>query len=106
MKTKSAEREKAIAYLKARLSPGLVLYTCLRSVSASGMSRTFDLYYVSEQEIIRITWSAACALGWTYDQRTEALRVQGGGLDVGYQAVSSLSRILFGDDYALRHRWL
>lgn len=106
MKTKSAEREEAIAYLKAQLRPGLNLYTCLRSVSSTGMSRTLDLYYVSGDEILRITWSAALVLGWTYDRRTEALRVHGCGLDVGYHTVASLSRILFGDEQALRHRWL
>jgi len=106
MKTKSAEREEAIACLKAQLRPGLILYTCLRRVSSTGMSRTLDLYYVSGEEILRITWSAAIVLEWTYDRRTEALRVSGCGLDVGYHTVASLSRILFGDERALRHRWL
>lgn len=70
------------------------------------MSRTLDLYYVSGQEIIRVTWSVAVVLEWTYDRRTEALRVHGCGLDVGYHTVASLSWILFGNEQALRHRWL
>jgi hypothetical protein len=106
MKTNSAEREEAITYLKSRLRPGLTLYTCLRSVSSTGMSRTLDLYYVSGKEIARITWSAALVLEWTYDRRAEAMRVSGCGLDVGHHTVASLSRVLFGDEQALRHRWL
>lgn len=106
MKTNSAEREEAIAYLKARLHPGLILYTCLRSVSSTGMSRTLDLYYVSGEEILRITWSAALALELTYDQRTETLRVQGCGVDVGFDVTYRLSNLLHGDGYALKHRWL
>jgi hypothetical protein len=45
-------------------------------------------------------------LEWTYDRRAEAMRVSGCGLDVGHHTVASLSRVLFGDEQALRHRWL
>ena len=106
MSAKSDEREEEIALLRRQLRAGLTIYTCLRSVSSSGLCRTLDLYYVENGEITRITWSAAKVLQWTYDRRNEALRVQGCGMDMGFQTVYTLSYHLFGDSHALRHRWL
>lgn len=103
---KNAERDKAITSLKEWLKLGTTVYTIVRSVSHSGMSRTLDLYVVLHQDIVRITWSAAKALEWTYDRRKEALRVNGCGMDMGYHTVHCLSRVIFGDGYALNHRWL
>ncbi|RRJ96394.1 hypothetical protein Ga0100231_021170 [Opitutaceae bacterium TAV4] len=103
---KAHERENAIASLKETLRPGMTIYTVLRSVSASGMSRTLDLYYVKEDKIIRITWSAAKALEWPYSRAREALRVSGGGMDMGWHTVYSLSQVVLGDGYALNHQWL
>jgi len=103
---KAHERDEEIASLRKNLRSGTTIYTVLRSVSASGMSRCLDLYYVDHNEIARITWSAAKALEWTYDRRKEALRVNGCGMDMGYHAVHCLARVLFGDGYALQHRWL
>jgi hypothetical protein len=55
MSAKSNEREEEIALLRKQLRAGMTIYTCLRSVSSSGMSRTLDLYYVENGEIFRIT---------------------------------------------------
>lgn len=99
-------RDEAIASLKRRLKPGTVVYTVLRSVSDSGMSRTLDIYVVAKGEIVRVTWSVAQALEWTYDRRKEALRVQGCGMDIGHHTVCSLSRVVVGDESALQHRWI
>jgi len=103
---RETERQEAIASLRENLRVGMTVYTVLRSVSASGMSRCLDLYYVAHHDINRITWSAAQVLEWTYDRRKEALRVNGCGMDMGYHAVHCLGRVLFGDGYALRHRRL
>lgn len=103
---REAERQEAINSLRENLRIGITIYTVLRRVSASGMSRCLDLYYVDHNEIARITWSAARVLEWTYDRRKEALRVNGCGMDMGYHAVHCLGRVLFGDGYALKHRWL
>jgi len=103
---KTHQREKAVASLRECLRPGMTVYTVLRSVSSSGMSRCLDLYCVNHGEIIRITWNAAKALDGTYDSRKQCLRVNGCGMDMGYDATHSLAKALFGDGYALKHQWL
>jgi hypothetical protein len=94
--TRDNERNEAIASLKEWLKPSTVVYTVLRSVSSSGISRTLDLYVVLNHEMVRITWSTAKVLEWTYDRRKEALRVNGCGMDMGYHAVHCLSRVILG----------
>lgn len=88
------------------------VYTILRTRSSSGMSRTISLLVANGGDITDITYYAAQALG---DKLIEAnghraIRVQGGGMDMGFHLVYSLSSVLFaGEDragYKLSHRWL
>jgi len=103
---KEAERNKAIISLKNYLRPGTTVYTVLRSVSASGMSRTLDIYVVINSEIVRITWRVAEALDARYDQKRQALRVSGCGMDMGWHCIYNLSHLILGNGYALKHQWL
>lgn len=103
---KSNKRDEAITSLRKSLKKGDTLYTVLRSVSASGMSRTLDVYHVKDGEILRLTWSVAQALECTYCRKREALKVVGCGMDMGFDVVYSLSCTLFNEGDALHHRWL
>ena len=123
MSTKSqaaADKAEAITNLREWLKRDERIYTVLRHRAASGMTRFLDLYYIAEDKTPRrITWQAAKALGWTYDNKRDALRVGGCGMDMGFHTVYTLSSILFrdaetfrdpvtGEDagYSLRHEWL
>lgn len=97
---------EALKSLRRHLRKGAKVYTILRHRSAEGTSRFIDLYVVKQNEPIRITWSAALLLEWSYSTRWEALRVDGCGTDVGFEAVSSLSGVLLSDNYALSQSWL
>lgn len=107
-----SEKAEAIAQLRKTLRKGDTLYTCLRSVSSSGMSRTLDVYVMRKNEPRRLTYSVAQALGWTYDRRREALKVGGCGMDMGFHTVYTLARALWRDKmetnpgYALQQKWL
>jgi len=106
---RSEAREKLLNnYLKETST----VYTILRTRSSSGMSRTISLLVSNGDGISDITYYAAQALG---DKLIEAnghraIRVQGGGMDMGFHLVYSLSSVLFaGEDragYVLSHRWL
>jgi hypothetical protein len=103
---KEAERAEAIESLRKRLKPGDTVYTILRHVSASGMSRCLDICIIKEDKPLRLTWSAARALDAAYDKKRETLRVFGVGEDKGFATIYNLSHLLFGDGYALQHRWI
>lgn len=109
-KTETAE---AIEKLREWFPKGSTVHTILEHVSASGMSRSIRVVspFISEHskqiEFIHPNHSIAVALGWTRSKRPhEGIKVGGCGMDMGFHLVYSLSSVLYGDGYALNHRWL
>jgi hypothetical protein len=94
------------------LREGATVYTVLRSVSSSGMTRHISLLVADGGEIVDITYLAAGVLGESLYERngSRTLRVNGCGMDMGFHLVYSLSSVLFaGTDragYALKQRWI
>ena len=107
----------AIKRLREMLSPGDTVFTVLRHVSASGMSRRIDLYAMRDNRPVFLTGYASAAIGWSWGDKA-GMVVRGGNMDMGFHAVYTLSRTLFPDGfqdgndqrrdggYALRHEWL
>lgn len=109
--------------LLKRLKSGQRVYTILRSVSASGMSRSLSVLYVTEDGAIDdITYSVAVVTGRKRNRRGHIV-VGGCGFDAGHDVVYSLGHALWPDGtpephgtrngkpdsdggYALRHSWL
>lgn len=96
-----SEVEEAKEYLLELVKPGDTVYTIVRHVSKSGMSRVIDLFVIRENRPIRISWSANKVLGWTYDRNHEGIRVGGCGMDMCFHVVYSLGRRLFPDGFQL-----
>jgi len=95
-----ARTEEARAGLREVAQPGDVLYTVLRHVSRSGMYRVVDVYSMQDQQEagvqpVRITGWVADALGWKYDKKHEGIGVSGCGMDVGFEVVYNLGRVLY-----------
>ena len=109
---KQQDKSEAIENLRQWLIVGDTIYTVLRHVSASGMTRYIDLYVIRDGRPLRLTWSVAQALGWPYDKKRESLKVTGCGMDMGFHTVYSLAYVLNkgktdGDaGYSLQHNWL
>ena len=113
MNTKLTAKELDMQYGREQLceyylTQGQTIYTILRSVSSSGMSRNISLVAVCEGQLCDITYYAAAALGWklTDTNGRRAIRVQGAGMDMGFHLVDSLSYALYGEGYKLKHEWL
>jgi hypothetical protein len=80
------------------LKEGDKVYTILRKVSGSGMTRHYSLVVVDNNfQINDITYYAAHALGWPLIESNghRAIKVQGCGMDMSFHLVSSLSAVLF-----------
>lgn len=119
MKTKESEKKEARRDLTKLVRRGTTVYTVLRHVSASGMSRRIDLYVIKKNEPLRITWGVARLLGCRMARDNEGLVVGGCGMDMGFHLVHSLSYALHGHEpytedtprhdrsgYTLDHRWI
>lgn len=87
--------------LEYYLNEGDTVYTVLRSVSSSGMSRTISLKVARNGKILDLTYFASVVLGWPLVEKngSRALRVGGCGMDMGFHTVYSLAAALFRDKY-------
>jgi hypothetical protein len=93
------------------------VYTVRRGVSSSGLTQYVSLMVPGlnqegKPELYNITWHASKVLGEKLHDRDghRVIKVQGGGMDLGFHLVYSLSSVLYaGQDragYVLSHRWL
>jgi hypothetical protein len=88
------------------------VYTILRRVSSSGMTRHISLKIAQGGEIYDITYTAALALGDKLHDVNgfNTLKVNGCGMDMGFHLVYSLSSVLFhGEEragYKIAQRWM
>lgn len=115
------QRKEAIEFLSELLTKGTTVYTNVMHVSRSGMMRRISVYAAvlrnNEPEILNISGYVAHALEYPRDFRDGGLVVKGGGMDMGYHIVNSLSYALHGmgnlsgqgyerSGYTLAHRSL
>jgi hypothetical protein len=121
---KEEKRIEAILHLRKILPKGSTVYTILKHVSRSGMTRGIDCYALSVE-------GGPCVAGhnngtyavpiwitsWVghaidspqpidYWRKSMGLKVGGCGMDMGFHVVNSLSYALYDDGYALKHAWL
>ena len=114
-------RKQCADELRAWLKPGCTVYTSLRSVSKSGMSRKIRCYIVREGRQPDITWHVAIVIGDRYAEGN--MTVNGCGMDIGFHAVYRLGCALWPNGtrkphgmrngepdrdggYALKQEWL
>lgn len=102
---KKGMQAQALDSLKNILSPDDTVYTVLRHVSSSGMTRHIDIFTFKDNKKVYLS-------GWfskAFDYRIAkngGLVVGGCGMDMGYHLAYILSSQLFNDGYALRHEWI
>lgn len=90
----------------------LTVYTILRKVSSSGMTRHISLKVAEGSNIFDITYLVAKALGDKVSDVNgyNTIKVQGAGMDMGFHIVYNLSSVLYhGQEragYKLSQRWL
>jgi hypothetical protein len=99
-KLQQSEREQACSELRETLKPGTTVYTVLRHVSRSGMSRDIDVYVIEDGEPRRITYTVAKAADLTYSRKAEAIKIGGCGMDMGFAVVYNLSRSLYNNGHS------
>lgn len=83
----------------AMLTPGQTVYTVLRHVSGSGMTRHISLYVVDDGKIRDVTWDVGRLLGYRRNRDNGGLVVQGCGMDMGFDLVYNLGYALYPSGY-------
>jgi hypothetical protein len=103
--------------LKGYFKDTRTVYTILRSVSASGMTRHISLVVAGvndegKADLYDITFLAAQAMGEKLQERNghRTIRVNGCGMDMGFHLVYTLSSVLYhGQEragYKIKQAWL
>jgi hypothetical protein len=104
------EKQEAIEQLKKLVKEGDTVYTILRHVSRSGMSRGIDLYAIIDNQPRWITGYAGKAMDRPQSEKDwreqRGIRINGCGMDMGFALVYDLASSLFGDGYKLKQQWL
>lgn len=99
------ELETAKDKLIGLLSDTDTIYTVLRSVSKSGLSRVISFHIVYRGAIINLNYYIGAVLDYKPSKARDGLVVKGGGMDMGFHVVEMLPREL-GIDKKIKHRWI
>jgi hypothetical protein len=101
----ACEREEIKQQLKRDLKNCDTLYTLVDHVSQSGMTRDIRVFMIKDNKPLNISYKVAKVLKRRQGKNT-GVRVQGCGMDMGFEIVYNLSRCLFKDGYKINQRWL
>lgn len=92
---KRQKKEEAIQYLRSILTPGSVVYTTVKQVAPSGMSRHISCYISKDGQIEDVTFYVGRACEYRQSDKTYGLVVSGCGMDMGFAVIYDLGRVLF-----------
>jgi hypothetical protein len=78
-----------------------MVWTLVRHVSRSGMSRDISVYLASpwDDGLVNVSRLVAEATGYSESRNTAAVRIGGAGMDMGFAVVYDLSRAVFRDGF-------
>ena len=97
---KDEEKAKALEYLHEYLRPGDTVYTILRHVSRSGMSRSISALVILKDGIpYEVSHLVSHAGRGAFDRNSGGVKVNGCGMDMGFHLVYNLSYVLFPDGF-------
>jgi hypothetical protein len=97
-----AEKEAARNALLEMLKPNTTIYSIVRSVANSGMSRTIDFYAIQDNRPVYLSGYISDLLDLPRSKASGALRITGAGMDMCFATVYETSRKLFNDGYSLK----
>ena len=110
--TRKDAKKDAKEMLLKFCKPGDTLYTVIRSVSKSGMSRNLDVFAIHEGRPLWLSVYIAACTGMRLTDG-KGLHVTGCGMDMGFHVVNNLSIALFCPGKytreganALRQEWI
>ncbi len=96
-KAQQQEQNDARVALREIVKPGDKVFTILRHVSRSGMQRVIGVVVPTADGLRDITWSVSKAIGYPNDRDRWGVKVNGCGMDMGFEVVYNLGRVLWAD---------
>lgn len=84
---------------------GVTIYTVLRHVSQSGMTRVIDAFMIVDGTPVSLR-SALVQAGFKVHPTHDGVKITGAGMDMGFHLVYTLGMAAHGDGYHFSQRWL
>ena len=110
MKVAKLERDEQIEHLRKWYPKGSTVYTILRHVSRSGMRRTIGVvsFCMDDGKVIdrHPNYATSIVCGMPEDRQRSGVKINGCGMDMGFEIAYRIGQAIYGDGYALSHRWL
>lgn len=78
------------------------LYTVLRNVSSSGMSRVIDVYIIRDNKPVWISHLVSQVTHYKRDKKYNGLKVGGCGMDMGFAVAYDFSSTVFPTGFRYR----
>lgn len=88
-------KQEGIEHLKGLVKPGDTIYTILRHVARSGMSRSISPMVGFHD----VSYAVAPLIGASIDQRHYGVKVRGCGTDMGFEVVYLMGRVLWPNGF-------
>jgi hypothetical protein len=95
------EKKEIIEFLKTKLENNDTVYTNLKHISKSNLTRDIQLMVIKDNEPLFLNYYVSKYLG--YKIVNGGLRVSGGGMDMGFHLVYNLASKL---GIKLNHQWI
>jgi len=92
LKITKAEYNQSMENLKGWIKDGDTVYTILRRVTKSGENRDIGIVVFVKGQPVHPNFSVAKVLGLPF--KTDGVRVNGGGMDMGFSLVYDLGRAM------------
>jgi hypothetical protein len=99
---KTQDKDLLIEYLN---KGSYQVYSILRHVSQSGMSRRISFYTIIENQPFYLDWFISECLDMKIG-KDQGIKVSGCGMDMEFNIVYNLGKELFNDGYKLHNCWL
>ena len=117
MRVSKPEREEQLERLRKWFPKGSTVYTILRHVSRSGMQRTIGVVALippnsksalkeRDIDIRHPNYATSIVCGMLEDRQRSGVKINGTGMDMGFEVAYRIGQAIHGDGYALSHQWL
>jgi hypothetical protein len=100
------DRAEAKGYLSEAVKEGDTIYTLVKKVSPSGMSRQMVVIIRTDTGVRNISRIVARTLGYKVCKDRDCFSISGCGQDMGFAVAYDIGAELFGDGYKVKHSWL
>lgn len=97
----TTEQQEYRDALKAMLPKGSTVYTLVRSVASSGMSRRISVFTILDGTLSNLDWYIERAGIAKRRAHKEGLYIQGCGMDMSFALTYDLAMTLHGDGYSI-----